>query len=56
MKRKDRVIVATDHIAAVMPILIRINYDNDAQARSNLKHAIDSLKAAIIMLAEEEPK
>lgn len=36
MRRKDRVVAATDKIAEAMRALARIDYDNHLQATSNL--------------------
>jgi CHAD domain-containing protein len=46
MKTKDYVVTATDHLAEVLKILCRVNYDNDAQAMHNLRETSRRLGVA----------
>lgn len=50
MTRKDHVIQATDKITDALRALVRINYDNDKQAHSNITAAFVSLQVANTML------
>ena len=54
MTRKDRVVQAVDRISLILHCLIRIDYDNEAQANENQKAAISLLRQAIVLLAEED--
>ena len=54
MKPKDRVIKATDLIAEVLPILARLNYDNERQMKHNLDAVIVRLEDAVEALSSRD--
>jgi hypothetical protein len=52
MKRKDRVVGATDLIANALQALARVNYDNHLQATNNIGAAAVALASAAELLGK----
>lgn len=54
MKRHDHVIASIDHIAECLQALVRINPENDVQAKSNLRAVEARLIAATKHIKEAQ--